>query len=942
MQVRAVALAVALSLGAPPAFAQPNADDAAVRRLLDRFERAIESGDRDAYNGLLVSTVVTTPAAAGRASNFTQIEFRRGVTRATIIERDRQDLLGTLPGSGYRLMVDAFIQSGDRARVATWQIDVRKVDEAEWLISDEERVSAVESLYRLSLNPGKQYDARDFHLKSEDLDLTLVEGTVFSVDTDQGTTGLVFMGHGEMRFSPTPDTEKGQVRIFSGSDALESRFDAAYVRFGAFSPHGDPAKLVQRSSVDQRDFKKADQIFREESVKAFTLDLGDLARETWSLLPGDSDFLSEVRTRKFGTITYARSAAEAEDISVFNRRQQRNISVYASVEKIASRGRFYSDEELALYDILGYDIDLTVAPDRNFLTGRAKIRLKTRAPIVNQITLRLADSLNVQSVVSDEFGRLFNLRAKNQNAVLVNLPASVLRDTEMTLTVNYSGRLAPQPPERETLAMQGPDNPASRLREEAETFIRPEPSQLYSSRSYWYPQATITDYATATLRITVPATMSCVATGEPLPNSPALELGSGNAPSRKVYQFAAVRPVRYLAFLLSRFTRATQVTVAFDAPPPSSSVASQSRGPQSARNGSAGRSVVETAAAGPSISGGVYNTLEIDIEANQRQLGRARSLLEPTVDIARFYQAIVGDSPYQTFTLALIENALPGGHSPGYFVALNQPLPNTPLVWRSDPANFEGFPEFFLAHELAHQWWGQAVGWQNYHEQWLSEGFAQFFAGLYAEHRRGPEVFGDMLRQWRKWSLEKSDQGPVYLGYRLGHIRNDGRVFRALVYNKGAAVLQMLRRLLGDEAFFRGIRRFYVESRYQKSGTEDLRHAMEAESNRSLERFFERWIYGATLPKITFTYRVEGQEAVLRFEQVGDVFDIPVTVTLQYADRRSSDVPVAITDRLVEKRVPLEGTLRSAEVSKDDGAVLEITSPRSPQSRQSAQRATFE
>ena len=57
----------------------------------------------------------------------------------------------------------------------------------------------------------------------------------------------------------------------------------------------------------------------------------------------------------------------------------------------------------------------------------------------------------------------------------------------------------------------------------------------------------------------------------------------------------------------------------------------------------------------------------------------------------------------------------------------------------------------------------------------------------------------------------------------------DGRVFRALVYNKGAAVLQMLRRLVGDDAFFRGIRRFYVESRYQKAGTEDLRHAMEAE-----------------------------------------------------------------------------------------------------------------
>ena len=57
---------------------------------------------------------------------------------------------------------------------------------------------------------------------------------------------------------------------------------------------------------------------------------------------------------------------------------------------------------------------------------------------------------------------------------------------------------------------------------------------------------------------------------------------------------------------------------------------------------------------------------------------------------------------------------------------------------------------------------------------------------------------------------QQSDQGPVYLGYRLGHIRNDSRVFRALVYNKGAAVLHMLRRLVGDDAFSRGMRRFYA------------------------------------------------------------------------------------------------------------------------------------
>ena len=87
--------------------------------------------------------------------------------------------------------------------------------------------------------------------------------------------------------------------------------------------------------------------------------------------------------------------------------------------------------------------------------------------------------------------------------------------------------------------------------------------------------------------------------------------------------------------------------------------------------------------------------------------GRAHAILS-------FYASLLGDAPYPSLTVALAESDLPGGHSPAYLAMVDRPLPTSRLVWRNDPVHFPGFRDYFLAHELAHQWWGQAVGGKNY------------------------------------------------------------------------------------------------------------------------------------------------------------------------------------------------------------------------------------
>jgi len=878
----------------------PASDDAQIRTLLTRLERVFAGSDADAYYSLLTST-----ADRKRAEEFMAIEFRSGASRVVVVERDRDHLNGTLPGSGYRLVVDAFIEHGWRGRIGTWQFDIKRVEGEGWQIADQDRLSAVVNLYRLSLDTHQQYEARNLKIQAEDLTLTLVEGSVFKVEAGESLIGLVLLGKGEMKFRPSPEAERGQVKIFSGGETLETRFDAAYVQMGMTAPHLDVAALVPRA-VDPRDVKRAEQVFREESTKSYTVDLADLTRDTWWLMPGAEDFLAEVRTRNFDTLTYTRSSSEVEDISLFDRRRRRNIAVYSSKDKLAARGPFYNEDDLMPYDVLDYEINVTSLPDRQWIEGRTKMRIRVRTAGLGQLAIRLADSLVVRSVTSDQLGRLYHLRVNNQNIVLVSLPGVLARDAQISLTIVYGGRLEPQTEDREALAQPGQgqaqrENPLSTVPEAM--LVRIESSYLYSNRSHWYPQSTVSDYATATMHITVPANYGCVASGVASPDSPRLIKADDAPTARKVYEFTAERPLRYYSFLVTRLARADRWTVSFD-------------------DGEPNATRTFTGAAG-------YPKLDLIVDANPRAVSNGRAIAERAVDVVRYYQSIIGDSPYSSLTLALIEHTTPGGHSPGHFATLYQPPLGSPIYWRNDPAFFSKYPEFFLAHEIAHQWWGQAVGWRNYHEQWLSEGFAQYFAAMYAQHFRGQEVFESVMRQVRKSAIDATGQGPVYLGYRVGHIRSNGQAFRAIVYNKGAAVLHMLRRLLGDDAFYRGIRRFYAESRYRKVGSEDLRLAMEAESGASLSRFFERWIYGSSLPRLTFSSRVEasagGQDVVLHFNQTGDLFDVPITVTLQYMDREPVTVVVPVQEQSVEKRVRLAGQLRGVEVSRDDGTLAEVS-----------------
>ena len=203
-----------------------------MRLFLGALERVVLAGDARG----VPRAAVATSADRARGARFRR--HRRllpGANRVVLHERDRKPLQGVPAGSGYSLLVEVIAEFGSRARIATWRVDIRRTGagrhrRASGRSHDQERLSSVENIYRLSLNTTKSFTARNLKIAAEDLDLTLPEGSVFVGDIDIGVTAVVLIGRGTLNFHPAPATEKGQVKIFCGSETLETRFDVAYLR----------------------------------------------------------------------------------------------------------------------------------------------------------------------------------------------------------------------------------------------------------------------------------------------------------------------------------------------------------------------------------------------------------------------------------------------------------------------------------------------------------------------------------------------------------------------------------------------------------------------------------------------------------------------------------------------------------------------------------------
>jgi len=190
-----------------------------------------------------------------------------------------------------------------------------------------------------------------------------------------------------------------------------------------------------------------------------------------------------------------------------------------------------------------------------------------------------------------------------------------------------------------------------------------------------------------------------------------------------------------------------------------------------------------------------------------------------------------------------------------------------------------------VIHEIAHQWFGNAVTEADWDDVWLSEGFATYFTLLFIEHAYGREEFVRGLEASRQTVRSFAEKNP---GYTIIH-RNLSRmeeVTSSHTYQKGSWILHMLRGVTGSEAFQRGIRSYYQRHFNANATTADFRRAMEEASGRELGWFFDQWLYKPGTLKVAgrWRYNAAARQLELELDQVqtdGSLFTMPIEVGIR-------------------------------------------------------------
>ena len=660
-------------------------------------------------------------------------------------------------------------------------------------------------------------DAATFHLKS---------GTVCFVTPVQGkVTGAVFRGDGSMTLDPPTPIERASLKLLTKSNEFVEQYEQLVLRF-TDSTYEDLKKSgMAGGSCDAGPLRDSQHALRHSRFMKYNLD-ARILQDVLSTEPG-ALFAAFVRGKRYDS----KELFVIDPHGAFSVAPEEVELITYGENRLGTWAAFHSADEYknsiatgtqknAAIQISNQQLDMTIQKNAH-LSGKASTSFVSLVAGLRAVPFDLYNTLRVQSVAGDKQQPLsFIQEDKNDDADFwVILPHPLSLGERYTIMTTYDGK--------DAIESEGGGNYYPIARED------------------WYPNgvgSAFGQYVTYDMTFRIPKGMNMAATG--------VLVSETNEGGQNVTVWKSAAPQTVAGFNFGSF-KVEEAKLA--APEYLIRAYANDEPPDNVR------ALLRVA--------GTLGTMST-VPALKRAVAEAELAVQ-------LYSEFYGPPPYKQLAVTQQWACNYGQSWPGLiYLPICYFYDST--VRRQLGMEFHdfGYWKVVAPHEVAHQWWGHAVGFSSYRDQWMSEGFSDMSASLYIQLvEKNPQRFIDFWNDERTLLVERNnygfraiDAGPLTMGYRMSNDRTGFDVTRRLIYPKGAYILHMLRMMMwsnqsGDGLFKEMMHDFVNTYGGSSATTEDFKSIVEKHMTVDMERigngkmdwFFDEYVYGTALP----TYNLE-------------------------------------------------------------------------------------
>ncbi|HEY6181715.1 MAG TPA: M1 family aminopeptidase [Terriglobales bacterium] len=743
----------------------------------------------------------------------------------------------------------------NRVRVLSWLGLVLAINFLATYSLSQESPSAqkpAETLYLQLRNVGLD-SARVYHIREASIDrssihISLDDGTIaFTKDVAGHVTGAFFQGDAEVLLKPPDRAERASMALFTGGAILEERFSTAYFRFDDNTFAELQPRL--RSTDGGEEFVKQ---WDETAHNLAPMDALQLFINLSKLLPSDSQS-PPVKTRdsvlwharvlgsKLGTFDLYYDTAGEEQISVGQNRTVEGVPYFDIWTSFAPPNQPKTD--LEDFDVDHYKIRATINLPTQ-LNAEAWLQLSAKTDCQRTLVFELSRFLQVKQVEADGHAIEFihnqalegtELARLGNDQIAVVLPSALKAGKQITLHFVYGG----------------------------DVLFDAGGGLIYvGARGTWYPNQRPA-MSNFDLEFHYPVGWTLIATGKKV------EEKAASGGDEQVTRWVSERPLPIAGFNLGKYERAVaragDVRVETYA---SKDVEKTFPTP---------RSETVTVPLIPTIRP-QQHIVEIVPSPQPSPARNAKAVAENAAQAVDFFSKAFGAYPYSSLSMTqkpgVVSQGWPGLVFLSSFSFLNEGEKSRLEMGKVTRI----MTNAVIAHETAHQWWGDLVNWNGYRDQWLIEALADYSSLMLLE-TQDPVRFHAVLESYRSNLLQKNKDGevlmtagPVTLGTRLSssHFPNG---YEVISYERGVWLLHMLRNMLVDadhktgqasntsltnDPFIRTLRKVRTQYADRTLSTREFIHAFEEElprplwheNKQSLDWFYDNWLSGTAIPRI--------------------------------------------------------------------------------------------